>query len=75
VEAETAGFIRSEAQSQRDGRIAAARRRVHKLDYEELMGVVEVWVETALNLSHRDLKLMQRLVSRQDDRTTGRAPG
>ena len=51
--------------------IAAARRRVHKLDYEELIGVVEVWVDTALNLSQRDLKLMQRLVSRQNDRTTG----
>jgi DSF synthase len=50
--------------------LAAARRRVHKLDYEELIGVVEVWVDTALNLSHRDLKLIQRLVSRQNV-TTG----
>ena len=31
--------------------IAAARRRVHKLDYEELLGVVEVWVDTALSLT------------------------
>jgi len=71
-EAEIAGFIRSRSRSRNAmSGIAAARRRVHKLDYEELMGVVEVWVETALNLSHRDLKLMQRLVSRQNDRTTG----
>jgi hypothetical protein len=33
------------------------------------LGVVEVWVETALNLGNRDLKLMQRLVSRQNDVT------
>jgi DSF synthase len=69
-EAEIAGLIRSRSRS-RNAMVglAAARRRVHKLDYEELLGVVEVWVDTALNLSHRDLKLMQRLVSRQDDMT------
>lgn len=71
-EAEVAGFIRSRSRSRNAmAGIAAARRRVHKLDYEELIGVVEVWVDTALNLSHRDLKLMQRLVSRQNDLTTG----
>lgn len=70
-EAEIAGFIRSRSRSRNAmAGIAAARRRVHKLDYEELIGVVDVWVDTALNLSHRDLKLMQRLVSRQNDLTT-----
>ncbi len=47
--------------------LAAARRAVHSLDYEELSRVVKVWAETALNLSARDLKLMQRLVSRQNN--------
>jgi DSF synthase len=71
-EAEIAGFIRSRSRSRNAmAGIAAARRRVHKLDYEELIGVVEAWVDTALNLSHRDLKLMQRLVSRQNDLITG----
>jgi DSF synthase len=70
-EAEIAGFIRSRSRSRNAmAGVAAARRRVHKLDYEELIGVVEVRVDTALNLSHRDLKLMQRLVSRQNDLTT-----
>lgn len=46
--------------------IAAARRSVHRLDYEELLGVVEAWVDTALRLNARDLKLMQRLVTRQN---------
>jgi len=71
-EAEIASFIRSRTRSRSRNAmagIAAARRRVHKLDYQELVGVVEVWVDTALNLSHRDLKLMQRLVSRQNDLT------
>lgn len=66
-ETEIANFIRSRSRSRNAmAGIAAARRRVHKLDYEELLGVVEVWVDTALNLSSRDLKLMQRLVSRQN---------
>ena len=67
-EQEVGNFIKSRSRS-RVGMagLAAARRRVHKLDYEELLDVVEVWVDTALSLSGRDLKLMQRLVSRQND--------
>jgi DSF synthase len=67
-EAEVANLIRSRGRNRKAiAGIAAARRCVHKLDYEELLGVVEVWVDTALSLSSRDLKLMQRLVSRQND--------
>ena len=46
--------------------LAAVRRRVHQISYEELLDVVGVWVEAALRLTTRDLKLMQRLVSRQN---------
>jgi DSF synthase len=65
-EEEVESFIRARERS-RNGLagIAAARRCVHKLDYSELLGVVEAWVDTALRLTIRDLKLMQRLVSRQ----------
>jgi DSF synthase len=67
-EAEVANLIRSRGRNRNAmAGIAAARRRVQKLDYEELLGVVEVWVDTALSLSGRDLKLMQRLVSRQNE--------
>ena len=45
--------------------IAAARRRVQKIDLAELVDIVEIWVDCALRLNTRDLKLMQRLVSRQ----------
>jgi DSF synthase len=47
--------------------LAAARRCVHKLHFAELNDVLEAWVDTALRLSPRDLKLMQRLVSRQNE--------
>jgi DSF synthase len=46
--------------------LAAVRRRVHQVTHEELLDVVGVWVEAALRLTPRDLKLMQRLVSRQN---------
>ncbi|MBY0267529.1 MAG: crotonase/enoyl-CoA hydratase family protein [Burkholderiales bacterium] len=46
--------------------LAAVRRRVHQISYEELEDVVDVWVDAALRLTPRDLKLMQRLVSRQN---------
>jgi DSF synthase len=45
--------------------LAAARRRVNRVTYEELVDVVEVWTDCALRLTTRDLKLMQRLVGRQ----------
>jgi DSF synthase len=45
--------------------IAAARRRVQRIDLDELVDIVEIWVDCALRLNPRDLKLMQRLVSRQ----------
>jgi len=73
-ETEVANYIKSRGRN-RNGMmgIAAARRHVHRLHYEELLGVVEVWVDTALGLGGRDLKLMQRLVSRQTDlRPAGR---
>ena len=46
--------------------LAAVRRRVHGITFEELMDVVQIWVDAALRLTLRDLKLMQRLVSRQN---------
>ena len=46
--------------------LAKARRRVHKIEFSELLDVVEIWVDSALKLNLRDLKLMQRLVSRQN---------
>lgn len=67
-EARIAGYINDRSRS-RNGLagLARARRCVEKLDYTELLDVVEAWVDTAMNLSPRDLKLMQRLVSRQND--------
>ena len=67
-DAEVAAAIKRSSRS-RNGLvgIAGARRRVNGITYEELMDVVHLWVDAALRLAPRDLKLMQRLVSRQTD--------
>jgi DSF synthase len=66
-EAGVAALIKQRSRS-RNGLagLAAARRKVHRLDFKELLDVVEIWVDSALRLTSRDLKLMQRLVSRQN---------
>lgn len=66
-EAAVQTFIKERARS-RNGlaALAAVRRRVHSITYEELIDVVNIWVDAALRLNVRDLKLMHRLVSRQN---------
>jgi len=66
-EAGVADLIRRRGRS-RNGlaALAAARRRVHRVEFSELLDIVQIWVDSALRLTPRDLKLMQRLVSRQN---------
>jgi DSF synthase len=66
-EAEVAALIKRRARS-RNGMagLAAVRRRVQRIEFAELLDVVQIWVDSALKLNTRDLKLMQRLVSRQN---------
>lgn len=66
-EGEVAALIKRRARS-RNGlsALAAARRRVHRIDFEELLDIVQIWVDSALRLNPRDLKLMHRLISRQN---------
>lgn len=67
-EAEVTSLIRRRSRS-RNGLagLAAVRRRVAPVEYSELMDVVRIWVDTALRLTSRDIKLMQKLVTRQTD--------
>ncbi|MDB5764844.1 MAG: hypothetical protein JWQ21_3839 [Herminiimonas sp.] len=41
------------------------RHHTHSISYEELMNITEVWVDAALQLQDRDLKMMGRLVRAQ----------
>ena len=69
-EAEIAALIKRRARM-RNGlaALSATRRRVHSITFEELLDVVQIWVDAALRINLRDLKLMQRLVSRQNGLT------
>ncbi|HED15884.1 MAG TPA: enoyl-CoA hydratase [Gammaproteobacteria bacterium] len=42
------------------------RQRYHPVEYAELIDIIEIWVDTALNLSNRDLRMMDRLVRAQN---------
>ena len=67
-EAEVTALVKRNSRS-RNGLvgIARARRRVNGISYDELLDVVHLWVDAALHLTARDIKLMQRLVARQND--------
>lgn len=54
----------------RNGMLAvhAARQRFHPITYEELKDITEIWVDAALNLKRKDLRMMERLVQAQDRR-------
>ncbi len=46
--------------------IFRARRRVSPVSLQELRDVTDIWVETAMALSERDLRRIQHLVAAQD---------
>jgi DSF synthase len=45
-----------------------ARRRVNRVTREELIDVVDIWVEATMSLKDADLRKMGRLVAAQDRR-------
>lgn len=48
--------------------INAARQRFSPITYEELHDITKIWVDAALNLTKREIRIMERLVSAQDRR-------
>jgi DSF synthase len=41
------------------------RQHMHPITHQELMKITEAWVDAALRLEDRDLKMMERLVRAQ----------
>ncbi len=54
--------------------IQRAKQRVNPLTVEELYEIIEIWVDAALRLSERDLKIMERLVRAQNRKVTESEP-
>jgi DSF synthase len=63
-------FVRKEAR-QRNGALAlrAAREISQPIVHDELMRIAEIWVDAALRLEAKDLRMMERLVNRQTDKS------
>jgi DSF synthase len=45
------------------------KNRIHPISYEELIEIADIWVDTAMQLGKRDLRLMERLLKAQDKMT------
>ena len=63
-------YIRRENRA-RNGFRALRRVRAHvdPVTYQELADITDIWVDAALALNERDLRMMERLVSRQSQKT------
>lgn len=68
-------YIRKEAK-QRNGTLAlrAAREISQPISHSELMRITEVWVNAALRLEHKDLRMVERLVARQNSKVAMKTP-
>ena len=54
--------------------VLKARQRVHPITLEELTDIADLWVEAAMNLETKDIRLMERLVRAQDKIGAGAMP-
>jgi DSF synthase len=65
-EAAVYSFIKKHSKSANGRRaIEMVRREIEPVTREELMRVVEIWADTALRLTERDLRMMDRIVRAQ----------
>jgi len=48
--------------------VSAARNRYQQLDREEFMKINEIWVDAALKLEEKDLKVMHKLIEAQNQK-------
>ena len=59
-------YIQKEQKSRNGFRaLREAKRYSNPITYEELIKITEVWVDAALRITDRDLRMMERLVARQ----------
>jgi DSF synthase len=69
-EAAVYSFVKKHAKAANGRRaIEKVRREIEPVTREELMRVVELWADTALHLSERDLRMMDRIVRAQSKGT------
>ncbi|MFO1398423.1 MAG: crotonase/enoyl-CoA hydratase family protein [Burkholderiales bacterium] len=65
-------LIKSRQRKQNSYRaMSLAKREIHPVSHAEMRNVVEIWVDAALALENRDLRMMARLARAQDKMTIG----
>ena len=48
--------------------IRKVRDICNKISYDELMDIAKIWADAAFKLNEKDLKMMTRLIKRQEQR-------
>jgi DSF synthase len=68
-------FVRKESR-QRNGTLAlrAAREISQPISHEELLRITEIWVDATLKLEAKDLRMVERLVARQNSKVGAAVP-
>ena len=66
-------IVRNENRGNAREGIYRVRRRLFPLRYEELLDVADIWVDTAMRIGPREIRLMERL-ARSQERLSRRDP-
>ncbi|HPF71185.1 MAG TPA: crotonase/enoyl-CoA hydratase family protein [Candidatus Krumholzibacteria bacterium] len=75
-EAAVLAFMREHSRrSNAHAAMGRIRRCINPVTYEELIGITRIWVDAALQLTERDLTLIERLVQAQNRRLERAAAG
>jgi len=51
--------------------IQSVKKRYQGIDYDELMDITKIWVEAALKITDKDLKMMKKFVAAQEQKNIG----
>jgi len=67
-------IVRNSARGNAREGVLKVRRRMRPVRYEQLLEVVDIWVETAMRIGKKEIRLMERL-ARSQERLTGGGQG
>ena len=69
-------FIRQHQRSSNGRRaLQQVRQRYNPVDYQELADITQIWVDAALRLNEKDLRMMERIVNAQVSKITKQRSG
>ena len=66
-------IVRNSARGNAREGVLKVRRRMRPVRYEQLLEVVDIWVETAMRIGKKEIRLMER-IARSQERLSGGGP-